>query len=90
MAGLIPAALFVGSPFVGLADYVLAVGIPAHMYIGARSILIDYVPDESYQRIAIAALGGVTALTAFGLLKLNVTDVGVVEGLKLLWKKPSA
>jgi hypothetical protein len=86
MAVLIPAALVAGQPFGFLADYTLAFAVPAHMYIGARSILIDYVPDRDYKRLAIYAAGGLSLLTAFGLLKLNLTDVGITEGFKLLWK----
>lgn len=87
MAALIPTALFFGSPFKEVADYTLAVGLPAHMYLGLRSILIDYVPDAAFKRIAIAAAGGVSALTVIALLKLNITDVGITDGVKLLWKK---
>ena len=77
-------------PFTTIADYTFAVAIPAHMYLGARSILIDYVPDAAIQKMAIAAMAGVSVLTAFGLVKLAFTDVGLVEGFKLLWTEPAA
>lgn len=85
MGLLIPGALLVGQPFTFLADYTLALAVPVHMYLGGRSILIDYVPDLDYRRMAIVALKGAAVLTAAGLLKLNLTDVGIVEGFKLLW-----
>ncbi len=52
--------------------------------------MVDYVHDPSLQRIAIAASGVVAVLTAGALLKLNVTDVGITNGFKLLWRKPVA
>ena len=54
-----------------------------------RSVLIDYVPDASLQRIAIGVMGGVCALTAVGLIKFNLTDEGITSGFKSLWRKPT-
>jgi hypothetical protein len=86
---LIPVSLFIGEPFTTIVDYGMAVAIPAHSYIGMRSVLIDYVPDASYQKIAIAAVGGIAVVTAGALIKLNLTDVGITNGFKSLWKKPT-
>ena len=89
MVAGIPASVFIGEPFTAIVDYGLAVAIPAHFYIGMRSVLIDYVPDPSMQKVAIAAFGGIALLTAGALIKLNISDVGITNGVKSLWKKPS-
>ena len=39
----------------------------------------------STQKALIAALAGVTVLTAVGLTKFNLTDVGITQALKDLW-----
>lgn len=69
-----------------VADYTLAVVVPGHMYLGGRSVLVDYVPDQGYQRLAIGTLGVLSAVTAIGLLKLNITDVGITEAVRTLWR----
>lgn len=82
----IPAALFIGEPFVGIVDYGLAVAVPLHSYIGMRSILIDYVPDDAGKKVAAGAAGLLAFATAGALIKFNLCDVGITEGFKSLWR----
>jgi succinate dehydrogenase hydrophobic anchor subunit len=85
LAAGFPAALFIGSPISSVFDYAFAVAIPLHFHIGMRSVLIDYVHDVPTQQLALGALAGVTVLTTLGLLKFNLTDVGITEALKQVW-----
>lgn len=68
-----------------VVDVVLGVAIPLHFHIGTRSIIVDYVHERSNQQLALAALAGVTVLTAVGLTKFNLTDVGITAGVKELF-----
>ena len=85
LAAGIPAALLLGGPVAGVVDLALGVAIPVHFHIGMRSILVDYVHEATNQRIALAALAGVTLLTAVGLTKFNLTDEGITAAVKDLW-----
>ncbi len=85
----IPASLLVGPPISPVVDLALGVAIPLHFHIGMRSVLVDYVHDVPTQRLALAALAGVTVLTAIGLTKFNLMDIGLTEAVKELWVKQS-
>jgi succinate dehydrogenase hydrophobic anchor subunit len=94
LAGGIPAALLLGGPVATVVDVALGVALPLHFHMGMRSVIIDYLsPKPDIQRIALAILAGVTALSAIGLAKFNFTDVGLTGGVKeLLYEQeqPSA
>ena len=85
LAAGIPATLLLGGPVSSVVDVVLGVAIPLHFHIGTRSIIVDYVHERSNQQLALAALAGVTVLTAVGLTKFNLTDVGITAGVKELF-----
>lgn len=85
LAAGIPAALVVGGPIATLVDFTLGVALPLHFHMGMRSVVIDYLsPKPDLQRIALAVLAGVTTLSALGLLKFNVKDVGLTQAVKQL------
>ena len=85
LAAGVPATLLLGGPVSTVVDLALGVVIPLHFHIGMRSVLVDYVHDPTSQRMALAALAGVTALTALGLTKFNLTDEGITAAVKDLW-----
>jgi succinate dehydrogenase (ubiquinone) membrane anchor subunit len=90
LAGGVPAALLLGAPVSTVVDLALGIVIPVHFHIGMRSVIVDYVHDVSTQRIALGALATVTVLTALGLTKFNLMDVGLTEGITSLWVKQPA
>jgi len=49
------------------------------------SVIIDYVDDVPSQRIALAVLAAVTVLTAAGIVKLSLTDVGLTQAIREVW-----
>jgi len=65
-------------------DWALAFLLPAHAHIGARNILLDYVP-RNLQITSIWLLRVTTFLAFLGLLKINET-CGLLEGAKELWR----
>lgn len=93
LAGIVPVAAFAdGGAVAAACDWSLAVVLPLHFHIGMRSVIVDYVHGLKFpglQRGALAALGVVTLLTAAGIAKVNIGDVGVSGAVKGLWKKPA-
>lgn len=93
MAVLVPVALVTDNAITTVCDYAFAFAIPMHFHFGMRSVIVDYVHGlrmPAAQKGALYALAAATVLTTLGLLKLNVTDVGVTRAVKSLWKKPKA
>lgn len=90
LAAGVPTALLLGAPVTSVLDLAMGVVIPLHFHIGMRSVLVDYVHEPAQQNAVLAVLAGVTALTAFGLAKFNLTDVGITEGVKSLWVEQDA
>ena len=90
LAAGIPLALVLGGPVATGVDLALGVLIPVHAHIGMRSVLIDYVHDATSQRVALAALAAFTVLTAVGLTKFNLLDVGITGGVKELFVEQTA
>ena len=74
-----------GAPLVNVLDFAFAVIIPLHTHIGLRSVIVDYVYNPKQQNMALKVLAGFTVLTAFGMTKLNLMDVGVTGAVKTLW-----
>ena len=68
-----------------IVDLTLGIVVPLHAHMGVRSVLVDYVHGPTEQTMALAVLAGVTVLTALGLTKFNVTDVGLTEGVKSIF-----
>ena len=68
-------------------DLALGVIVPVHMYLGCIIPIQDYIPD-SQQSFSIFILGVLSALTGFGLLKINLCGVGITESVKSLWREP--
>jgi len=88
MAVLVPTAVVLSPSILNLpVDFALGAVLPAHMYIGCVHIIEDYVPRQQ-QSLSITVLGVLTALTALGLLKINLCGVGVTECVKSLWRVP--
>jgi succinate dehydrogenase (ubiquinone) membrane anchor subunit len=85
LAAGIPLTLLFGGPVSTVVDLALGVVIPLHFHIGMRSVIVDYVHELPSQRLALAALAGVTVLTAVGLTKFNLTDEGITAAVKDLW-----
>lgn len=85
LAGGIPAALIIGGPVATLVDFTLGLAIPLHFHVGMRSVIVDYVHDVTTQQMVLAVLAGVTVLTALGLTKFNLMDVGLTDGFKQLF-----
>ncbi len=87
LAGGLPVALLVGGPVAFVVDFALGLIIPLHFHMGMRSVIIDYVHDPPVQRIALALLAAFTVLTALGMTKFNLMDVGITGGIKELFVK---
>uniref|UniRef100_A0A7S1C411 Succinate dehydrogenase [ubiquinone] cytochrome b small subunit n=1 Tax=Bicosoecida sp. CB-2014 TaxID=1486930 RepID=A0A7S1C411_9STRA len=93
LAGIIPVALLGGGAVTTACDYAMAVILPLHFHIGMRSVIVDYVHGLKFpglQRGALAALGVVTTLCFLGIVKLNVSDVGLTRAVKGFWAAPPA
>eukprot|EP00026_Physarum_polycephalum_P009498 Phypoly_transcript_09623.p2 GENE.Phypoly_transcript_09623~~Phypoly_transcript_09623.p2 ORF type:complete len:189 (-),score=28.05 Phypoly_transcript_09623:74-640(-) len=88
MLGLLPAGLLLApSPYAMPIDLALNVVIPVHMYYGLDAILQDYIYGASSRYIGKAVVLVLSILTALGLSKINLKDVGISQGLKLMWKE---
>jgi succinate dehydrogenase hydrophobic anchor subunit len=85
LAAGVPLTLLFGGPVSTVVDLALGAVIPLHFHIGMRSVVVDYVHDVSTQKLVLAALAGVTVLTAVGLTKFNLTDEGITAAVKDLW-----
>ena len=70
-------------------DLLLGVALPVHGHIGMNLVATDYVGKVA-GKAAVGpfrmGLAGVTALTMFGLLKLNINGPGITESLKSFWR----
>ena len=71
-------------------DLILGVMIPLHGHVGGNDVISDYAHKISKAPAFDAALRkgllGVTVITFFGLLKLNVQGPGVTEAFKSVWR----
>ena len=87
LAGLPVVMLLFGSSLRTGIDWALAGVLPLHFYIGMRAVVIDTVHQPARQRAALALLAGATALTAMGLVKVNLYDIGVTNAVRSIWIK---
>ena len=70
---------------------VLAGNVSAHGWIGMNYVATDYVPKLSKKLLPPArlVLGGMAALTFFGLSQISISSKGGIKGcLKGLWNPP--
>ena len=68
------------------ADYGLLLAVPPHAHIACNFIIADYVPRVA-QGAARLGMLGVSAVTALGILQMNVNGGGVTSAVQRLWKK---
>lgn len=88
LAGLAPVAMVLSPSLLNFpVDFALGLIIPLHMHIGLVGVVEDYVPrpSQGVSRILLAIL---SALTAIGLLKINLCGSGITESVKCLWREP--
>jgi len=90
LAAGLPAALLLGAPVSTAVDLAAGLVIPLHAHMGMRGVIIDYVWDVPQQRLALLALAGVTVLTAVGLTKFNLFDVGLTGAIKEIYTRQPA
>ncbi|KAI9265554.1 CybS-domain-containing protein [Helicostylum pulchrum] len=65
-----------------VADGLLGVVLPFHIYMGFDSCITDYIPKRVYPRLHKAAnwtLGGTTGLVMWGCYEFNTNDIGIME-----------
>jgi succinate dehydrogenase (ubiquinone) membrane anchor subunit len=88
LLALIPASLALPIPG---ADYALALALVAHVHWGVEAIVVDYIRPSIFgatiPKISVALLFMLSALSLSGLLYFNYTDVGMVQGTKMAWRK---
>lgn len=82
LLGLIPAAIV--APGTGV-DMAIAVLLPIHNHMGMDAIIIDYVKPRSLIPAVKAFNYTLGAGTIAGLTYFNLNDVGICEGMKMLW-----
>ena len=87
MVAGIPASFLLGAPVSTVVDLACGVIVPLHAHIGMRSVLVDYVHEESTREAVIMGLTVLTVGSAAGLTFFNINDVGLTEGVKALFVK---
>lgn len=89
MAGLVPLAWYLDKDgwTIKPVDLALGAAIPVHAHIGMNAVISDYVPPMA-RGLARGGMLGVTAITALGLLKLNLTPGGgFSKAVKTMWTR---
>lgn len=64
--------------------------IPAHFHVGMRAVLLDYAHfwfTPGSQKLLYQVLTGITVLTTIGLVKFNLTDVGLTKAVVMLFQE---
>ena len=87
MTAGIPMSFLLGGPVSTVVDLAMGVLIPLHAHIGMRSVLVDYLHEESTREAVIMGLTVLTVGSAAGLTFFNINDVGLTEGVKALFVK---
>ncbi|XP_031564488.1 succinate dehydrogenase [ubiquinone] cytochrome b small subunit A, mitochondrial-like [Actinia tenebrosa] len=83
LLALIPAGIFYPCAAV---DWGLAVCIPVHNHWGIHAILADYVnKGPKLPTYAKAIWLVLTVLQFVGLCYFNINDVGICQGVKMIW-----
>ncbi|PQE22712.1 succinate dehydrogenase subunit D protein [Rutstroemia sp. NJR-2017a BVV2] len=93
--GLIPLTIapFASGSLNPTTDALLAGAILIHSHIGFESCIIDYFPKKRIPKTRAAAWWGLraaTVLVGVGLYEFETNDVGLTEGIKRIWRAPSA
>ncbi|KAI8645599.1 CybS-domain-containing protein [Parasitella parasitica] len=71
-----------------IADGLLGVVLPYHIYMGFDSCITDYIPKRVYPRLHKLAnwtLAGSTGLVMWGCYEFNTNDIGITEFLQRLF-----
>ncbi len=68
-------------------DLALNALIPYHSHVAINYVISDYCPRPARLLLRTGWVG-VTAVSFFGLLKLNLFGPGIVKTLKAAWGKP--
>ena len=87
MVAGIPASFLLGAPVSTVVDLACGAIIPLHAHLGMRSVLVDYVHDQSTRDAILMALAAFTVGSIGGLTYFNATDVGLTKGIKALFVK---
>jgi succinate dehydrogenase (ubiquinone) membrane anchor subunit len=82
LLALIPAAIFVPGTAVDMA---IAIVLPVHNHMGMDGLFTDYVKPRKFLPAVYAVNRGVGVATVAGLTYFNLYDVGICEGMKMLW-----
>ena len=87
MVAGIPASFLLGAPISTIMDLAMGAVIPLHAHIGMRSVIVDYVHDQSTRDAVLMALAAFTVGSIGGLTYFNAVDVGLTKGVKALFIK---
>ena len=85
MVAGIPASFLLGAPVSTVVDLACGVVIPLHAHIGMRSVIVDYVHEQSTRDAVLMALAAFTVGSIGGLTYFNAVDVGLTKGIKALF-----
>ena len=91
LIGLGPLALLLSPSSLNYpVDLLLGVMIPLHGHVGGNDVISDYgkkiTKAKWFDTALRRGLLGVTVVTFFGLLKLNLQGPGVTEAFKSVWR----
>jgi len=85
---MIPASFAV--PIPGM-DYALALALVVHVHWGLEAIVVDYIRPSLFGNVipkfSLGLLYVLSILALGGLFTFNYTDVGLVQGVKMAWKR---
>ena len=88
LLAVIPASFMVST---SIADYALAVALVIHVHWGVEAIVVDYIRPSIFgpmiPKIALGLLYLISILSLGGLFYFNYTDCGLVNGIRMAWKK---
>lgn len=86
LLGLFPTALLLSpSKFNVPVDIAMGLYIPMHSHISLNNVISDYVP-KSYRMLARVGCLGLSSVLLLGLLRLNISGVGITESIKSFWR----
>merc|ERR1719197_1847463 len=71
-------------------DLLMGIMIPLHGHVGGNDVISDYAKKVTkapwFDQALRKGLLGVTVITFFGLLKLNLQGPGITEACKSVWR----
>jgi succinate dehydrogenase (ubiquinone) membrane anchor subunit len=87
LTALAPAALMLAPNSANMPiDYLLAIVIPFHSHVGLNMVVADYVP-KAMRTMARSGVLACSVILFAGVMKLNVSGVGLTETVKALWRE---